>query len=220
MDHIDLQVHVTNDPGYMENGFVISRRAGGNCWIIDPGFDPQAEQIAEYIRDRNLRPTAILLTHGHLDHIAGIDALRESFGHVPVYLAQEEWAALRDPTVNLSAHFGIGVVLDVHDPIDLVPGETLELEDSVWQILDTSGHSPGGRSFYCAEAAVVIVGDALFAGSIGRVDFPNSSGDQLLRNIRNQLMTLPDDVRALCGHGPTTTIGTEKMSNPYVLHGL
>jgi hydroxyacylglutathione hydrolase len=99
---------------------------------------------------------------------------------------------------------------------DLAPGGTLMLEGSVWAILDTSGHSPGGRSLYCAALGVVIVGDALFAGGIGRYDFPDSDGPRLLQNIRDQLLTLPESTRVLSGHGPETTIGTEKHHNPFL----
>lgn len=216
----NLRIHVTNDPFYMENGYTVSLRAGGPCWIIDPGLPPQAEEIVEYVAREKLQPAAIVLTHAHPDHIAGIDEVREKLGKMPVYLAREEWAALTDPRANLSALIGRPLVTGVTDPIDLPHGGTLELDGTTWQILDVCGHSPGGRAFYCREHGVVIVGDALFAGSIGRVDFPNSDGTALLRNIRNHLMTLPDETRVLSGHGPETTIGRERRTNPYVVHGF
>jgi glyoxylase-like metal-dependent hydrolase (beta-lactamase superfamily II) len=220
LDTRALQIHITNDPGYMENGYTVHLSAGGPCWIIDPGLPPQARQIAEYVRKQSLKPEAILLTHGHMDHIAGIDELRELSGTIPVRMAREEWPALSDPQHNLSAQVGMGVATKVRDPLDLAVGETLELDSTSWRILDTSGHSPGGRSFYCSELGIVFVGDALFAGSVGRVDFPHSNGATLMRNIREQLMTLPDETRVLPGHGPETTIGREKRTNPFVIHGL
>lgn len=215
-----LHIHVTNDPTYMENGLTLYLREGGPCWIVDPGLPPQASQIIEHVGANSLRPSAIVLTHAHADHIAGIDEVREALGQLPVYLAKEEWSALSDPAENLSAMTGVGFVTDVTDPLDLPPGETLELDGSQWSISDTSGHSPGGRTFYCSELGIAIVGDALFAGSVGRVDFHHSNGDQLMRNIREHLMTLPDETRVICGHGPETTIGREKQTNPFILHGL
>lgn len=215
-----LRIHITNDTMYMENGYTVYLGDEGACWIIDPGFPPQAKQIVRHVREHRLTPAAIVLTHAHPDHIAGVDEVREQLGKMPVYCAREEWKALIDPYENLSALIGQGIVTDVHDPLDLPHGGSLDLDGTTWKILDTFGHSPGGRTLYCKELGVAIVGDALFAGSIGRVDFPNSDGPALMRNIRENLMALPDETRVLSGHGPETTIGRERRTNPYVLHGL
>ena len=213
-------IHITNDPGYVENGMTVYLNDGGPCWIIDPGLPPQAEDIVQHVRDHSLDPQAIMLTHAHADHIAGIDEVRDALGPIPVYLGKEEWPALTDPSHNLSSMMGPGLRTQVHDPMDLAPETTLELDGTSWDVLDTSGHSPGGRSLYCKELGIVIVGDALFAGSVGRVDFPHSDGDRLMRNLHEQLMTLPDETRVLCGHGPETTIARERRSNPFLLHGF
>ena len=215
-----LHIYITNDQTYPENGLTLYFRQGGPCWIIDPGLPPQASQIVEHVREQKLEPKAIVLTHAHADHIAGIDEVREAIGEIPVYLAKEEWAALKDPMENLSGMMGPGFATRVEDPLDLAPGTTMELDGTSWDVLDTSGHSPGGRTLYCAELGIAIVGDALFAGSVGRVDFPHSNGEQLMRNLHDKLMTLPDDTRVLSGHGPETTIGHEKKTNPFILHGL
>jgi len=215
-----LSIHVTNDATYMENGYTIHLRDGGPCWIMDPGLPPQAARILKYIDQKALQPAAIVLTHAHADHIAGIDELRDRLGPLPVYLAKEEWRALSDPMENLSGWIGLGFATHVTDPKDLPHGGTLELDGTVWKLLDTSGHSPGGRTFYCAELGIAFTGDALFAGSVGRVDFPHSDGAKLIHNIHAHLMTLPDETRVLSGHGPETTIGRERATNPYIVHGL
>ncbi len=220
MEKQELQIHVTNDPTYMENGCTVYFREGGPCWIIDPGLPPQAEQIVEHVRVKSLEPAAIVLTHAHADHIGGLDEVNDALGPLPIYLAKEEWAALTDPMENLSGMMGPGFATQVRDPLDLPHGSTLELDGTRWEVRDTSGHSPGGRTLYCSELGIAFVGDALFAGSVGRVDFPHSDGDRLMRNIHEQLMTLPGETRVICGHGPETKIWREQLSNPFILHGL
>lgn len=215
-----LSIHITNDPMYMENGYTIHLHDGGPCWIMDPGLPPQASRILTYVDRKALKPIAIVLTHAHADHIGGIDELRDQLGPLPVYLAKEEWRALSDSMENLSGWVGLGFATSVTDPKDLPHGSTLELDGTTWKLLDTSGHSPGGRTFYCAELGIAFTGDALFAGSVGRVDFHHSDGPKLLRNIHANLMTLPDETRVLSGHGPETTIGRERATNPYINHGL
>ena len=114
-----LQTFITNDNTYMENGYTVYLREGGPCWLIDPGLPPQAEQIVAHVREKSLQPLAIVLTHAHADHIAGIDEIREALGALPVYLAKEEWAGLTDPMENLSGLFGPGFATKVTDPLDL-----------------------------------------------------------------------------------------------------
>jgi len=216
-----IQFHVTNDPSFMENGYVVYMRDGGACWIVDPGLPPQADDILAFVGDHKLRPTAIVLTHAHADHIAGLDDVLAGTGDLPIYLAREEWPMLTDAVRNLSASLGMPVTSKTASDVrDLAVGMTMELESTRWLVGDVSGHSPGGRSLYCAEQSVVIVGDALFAGSVGRVDFPHSHGPTLMANIKKTLLTLPDETRVLAGHGPETTIGSERTTNPFILHGL
>ncbi|HKQ49758.1 MAG TPA: MBL fold metallo-hydrolase [Phycisphaerae bacterium] len=212
----DVQIAAFVEPSFGENAYVVWRRDAGPCWIIDPGLPPSAKGILRHIAEKKLQPDALVLTHGHADHIAGIPEIFQALGPLPVWIAAEEKQALTDPRFNLSADMGLPFAPNVESARDLAPGTTLDLDDTTWHILDVAGHSPGGRALYCATAGLVIVGDALFEGSIGRTDFPTSDHDTLIRNIKQNLFTLPDETKVYSGHGPVTTIGQERRYNPYL----
>lgn len=211
-------VRVTSvvEPMFAENAYLIWQTEGGACWIFDPGLPPSAERLLRLVDERRLRPSALILTHGHLDHIAGVPDVLRAHPGLPVHIADVERIMLSDPDENLSGGYGVPITIDVPATIDLPPGGVIELEGVRWQILDTAGHSPGGRTLYCAGAGLALVGDALFAGSIGRTDFHHSDHDQLIRNIREKLLTLPGETRVYSGHGPATTIDVERRTNPFV----
>ncbi|MCK4658480.1 MAG: MBL fold metallo-hydrolase [Phycisphaerae bacterium] len=201
---------------FAQNGRVIHSDDSKDCWIIDPGLPPEADEMARYITKNNLSLTMVILTHAHADHCAGLDNVRAAFPAAEVYLSREEHPFLTDAAKNLSAPFGCPYAVSADGVEDLVDGALLRLGGTEWQVLDTSGHSPGGRSIYCAVERTVIVGDALFAGSIGRTDFPYSDHRRLICNLTEKLLALPDDTRVLSGHGPDTTIGIERRTNPYI----
>jgi len=183
------------------------------CWFIDASFSPAP--MIDRARQLALQPSRIILTHAHGDHIAGLDELRAAFPGVRAAVHQNEAAFLTDPELNLSAGFGPPVVARPADDL-LRGGEILTLSGSTWTVLNTPGHSPGGITLYHPESKIAFAGDTLFAGSIGRFDYPTSSERDLIRSIRDVLYALPDDTRVFPGHGPPTTIGREKRSNPYV----
>ncbi len=212
-------LHVTGffEPMFQENTYLLWTDEGPQAWIIDPGLPPQAEELLGALRKHALTPAAILITHGHVDHIAGIADLRRAFPTLPIVISSDEADMLTEPASNLSVHLGMSVVMPAATRL-VVPGDRLTLGALVFQALDVSGHSSGGLAYYCAEAGVVFTGDALFAGSIGRTDFPGGSLRQLCDNIRRQLLTLPDDTVVYSGHGPPTTIAKERDTNPF-LHG-
>lgn len=179
--------------------------------IIDPGAE--TETIKQGIERLDVTPVAILLTHTHYDHIGAVDEIREKFD-LPVYVAPEEAAWLGDPSKNLSQMTGSPFSIKPADYV-FTPGETLEIGEFTFKVVPTPGHSPGGVSFVFDEDKVVISGDALFAGGIGRSDLPESNGQQLLNGIREKLFTLPGDYKVYSGHGPETTIQKEIDTNPF-----
>mgnify|MGYP002622372391 FL=1 len=212
----DIKIAEFIDPSFGENAYVVWKRDGGPCWIIDPGLPPSATQIINHVKQKSLRPEALILTHGHADHIAGVPEVRGVWTELPVYIAKEEAATLTDPRENLSSGMGMSFAPGIKETRDLAAGSQLTLDDTTWHILDVSGHSPGGRALYCATAGIAIVGDALFCGSIGRTDFHHSSHERLIRNIKQNLLALPDETKVYSGHGPVTTVGEERAHNPFL----
>ncbi len=217
--HGCLQVAVFVEPLFQENGYLLSVEGEREAWVIDPGLPPQPVKLAAAIRERNLQLQAILLTHCHVDHIAGIGPLREQFAQAQIWCPRDEQDMLGDAEANMSAPFGYAVTAPPADRL-LAPGDELTLGRLSWRVLDVSGHSPGGVAYYSPQAGVVFTGDALFAGSIGRYDFPGSSGRRLLSNVRRHLLSLPPDTVVYSGHGPSTTIGEESESNPFLEEGF
>ena len=187
-------------------------RSEGDCWVVDPGMMPQA--LLKFLDDQKASPTRILLTHGHADHIAGVDEVTGAFPDAIVCCPAADAHMFSDADANMSRPFGLTLTAEPADEL-VGPGQLLLLGTSEWNILDTSGHTPGGVSYYCRSEAVVLTGDALFAGSIGRTDIPGASSSRLLRNIETELLCLPEHTRVLAGHGPETTVGAEKQGNPF-----
>lgn len=208
-----LQVRTFTLGPYQTNCYLAWLKGSPDCWVIDASFDP--EPIIKSVAELGLSPRRLILTHAHVDHIAGVSAVKRAFPAMQVAIHEAESAWLGDAELNLSAFSGTPVSTAGPDEV-LREGEQLKLGDTSWNVLHTPGHSPGSISLHCAAAGVVFCGDALFAGSIGRTDFPGCSFEQLEASIRSRLYTLPDDTRALPGHGPATTIGREKRSNPFV----
>ncbi len=195
------------------NCYIVRSDDAPEAWIIDASFEP--EPLIARARKLELEVSRILLTHAHVDHIAGLEQVRTAFPGASVAIHPLESSWLVRPELNLSLAMGEPVVCTDADDA-LQEGERLELGEQLWRVLETPGHSPGGVTLWNERDNVALVGDTLFAGSIGRFDFPTSDGEALFASIREKLYTLPEETRVLPGHGPETTIGQEKRSNPFV----
>ncbi|MDZ4755250.1 MAG: MBL fold metallo-hydrolase [Phycisphaerae bacterium] len=184
------------------------------CWLVDCGQAPKL--LLDAIATRGLQPRGILLTHCHVDHIMGIDDAQARFGPLPILCHALERDFNGDPLLNLSGFAG-GPEVRVSAPSAYVAdGDTVDLCGSRWTVRHVPGHSPGSVAYVHGPSKQALTGDTLFAGSIGRFDFPTSDGAALKRSVLDVLMKLPDDMRISPGHGPATTIGRERQTNPYV----
>jgi len=198
---------------YQTNCSLLYASGGTDCWIIDASFGPAP--IAKRVRELGLTPRAIVLTHAHVDHIAGVQELCRAFKPLPVWIHEAEREWLGDPELNLSLFSGVPTTAPGPDRL-LQHHERLTMAGREWQVRHTPGHSPGSISLCSQAEPVAIVGDALFAGSVGRTDFPGCSMKVLEKSIREQLYTLDPRTTIHPGHGPTSTIGQERRSNPFV----
>ncbi len=211
----DIKTFVLGD--YQTNCFVVTMPGSAEAWIVDCGFEP--DQMLDWIDENGIKPTAMLLTHAHSDHIAGVDRAIARLGAMPIYVHEAEKGFCSDPMLNLSGVMGMPVSVTEPDR-HLHDGDTLALGGETWRVVHTPGHSPGGVLFIHDASKQAIVGDTLFAGSIGRIDFPSSDPEAFRRTILKVMMDLPDDMAIHPGHGPATTIGEERTNNPFVVHGF
>lgn len=185
-----------------------------DCMIIDTGLDET--ELLDFLEEKKLNPVALVLTHGHIDHIAGVNALRKTFPNIKVYIHKLDAELLIDPMSNLSLMTGSKFITEPAD-FTVEEGYIIEQAGIKLQVLHTPGHTPGGISLYSQEDGVVFSGDALFADSVGRTDFPGGSLAKLTQSIKEKLLTLPEKTKVLPGHGPLTTIVREKNYNQYLL---
>jgi hydroxyacylglutathione hydrolase len=207
-------VTVTSEP-FAENSYVVWRDGGTEAFVIDPGFQP--DLILDALADRGLALAAIVCTHGHVDHIAGNAALKTAFPAAPILIGPGDAKMLTDADLNLSAPFGLPVVSPPADRL-VAEGEKVVVAGIELQVFDAPGHSPGHVVYLIRETTpmTVLGGDVLFRGSVGRTDFPGGSMELLAHHIRRVLWPLPPDTVVYPGHGPVTTTGHEKRTNPYV----
>ena len=186
-----------------------------DCLVIDPGLNP--EPLIRLMQNSNFQPVAIVLTHGHVDHIGGVESIRQHWPDVQVAIHQNDTQMLTDPAMNLSVMAGTMIQTRPAEVVLNSDDKYYEAAGMRFQIFQTPGHTPGGICLYAADENIVFVGDTLFQGSVGRSDFPGGSHTVLIDAIKNQLLPLPGKTIVYPGHGLETTIAAEKKSNPYLI---
>ena len=201
---------------FQENCYVLGDEASGVGAVVDPG--DEAARIAMAVERTGLEIGSIIVTHAHIDHVGAVAALVDEYSCPVLMHAEAEPMLEQVPTQAMMMGLRFGKVPTVDDHIG--EGEMVEVGDLRLRPLYTPGHAPGHLAFYIEEEGLVLSGDALFAGSVGRVDLPGGSMEVLMRSIEERLMTLPDETRVYPGHGPQTQIGNERVSNPFLQGGM
>ncbi|MDD6311245.1 MAG: MBL fold metallo-hydrolase [Firmicutes bacterium] len=181
-------------------------------FIVDPGG--YSKNLTDKIMELGVNIEYIILTHGHADHIMGVEDFMNDFGDAKIIAAKAEKEMLESVPLNMSAQFGQAVTVEAD--IFVEDGDEMSVGNMDLQFFDTPGHTPGGMVIYVKNGATLFSGDTLFHTSIGRTDFPGGSFDALRESILNKIYVLPDETKVLPGHMSPTTIGFEKVNNPFV----
>lgn len=210
---MSLQYRIIPVTGFQQNCSVIWCDETKKAALVDPGGE--ADKLTSVLEELGLDLHCLLLTHGHLDHVGAVNELKERFS-VPVIGPHKEEVFWLDQMSMQCQMFGFPNQGNVDPDQWLEEGDKISLGNQELTVLFTPGHTPGHVVFYNSDSQIVFVGDVLFAGSIGRTDFPKGHHQTLLNSIREKLFSLDDDVKVIPGHGPMTTIGKEKHSNPFV----
>lgn len=208
------------------NCYVVAPSTGDECLVVDPGIDI-LDQLAQVLREHRLKPAAVLLTHGHLDHTYSVTPVCGAHG-IAAYLHSDDTYRLRDPLAAmdpaviamLEQQFGRAASwAEPDDVVEVADGARLELAGLELDVIHAPGHTEGSVMFELpgAQSRTLITGDVLFAGSIGRTDLPGGDHAAMLRSLREGVLPRADDTVVLPGHGPQTTIGRERSTNPYLL---
>ena len=178
--------------------------------VVDPADN--GEQIYQKLTDNGFEIAAILLTHGHFDHILGGEKLRALSG-AKIYALDQEVKLCKDPVNNLSGWFGTSFTLS--PDVEVRDGEVLTIANITFKVLATPGHTEGSCCYYFEDASFLVCGDTIFEESVGRTDFPTGSSKTLIRSVEDKIFTLPEKVKLYPGHGAATTIEHEKLFNPF-----
>lgn len=194
------------------NCYIVYTEETKKAVIIDPAAD--SRRITEEISALGVTPEAVLLTHGHFDHMLAAESLRNGY-HIPVCVLKEDAELLKAPNLNCSEqflHMSYGISADE----ELADGQVLTFLDGALTVIATPGHTEGSCCYYAEKEGILFSGDTLFQGSVGRTDLPTGRAAQISASIREKLFVLPDNTLVLSGHGDQTTIGEEKQYNSYV----
>lgn len=208
-----IQIIVIPVTAFQQNCSVIFDRETKAGAVIDPGGD--VERILGALAEHGVKVEKIVLTHGHIDHVGGAADLAERLA-VPVLGPHEADRPLLERVEQQAREFGVGDVRSVEPDTFLSEGDDLTMAGRSFQVLHCPGHAPGHLVYFDPELRFAISGDVLFAGSVGRTDLPGGNHETLIASIRDKLLPLGDDVTFLPGHGPASTIGHERRTNPYL----
>ena len=210
-----LNVHSFVFNAFQENTYVVYLEKG-ECAIFDPGMSSAAEEndLVTFITDHQLTPTALYNTHCHVDHVLGNRFIYEQYGLLPQM--HEGEIPVLVAVQNIAPAYGLRYEVSPIPETFLNEGDTVHIGQYDFQILFLPGHSPAHIAFYCADQKILMSGDVLFRGSIGRTDLPGGNHELLLNNIKTKVYTLDPETTVYPGHGPTTTIATEKQTNPFI----
>ena len=196
---------------------VLYRQGNSRCTVVDPGMSsPEGvDELDGFLKARSLEPDAIFLTHGHFDHVWGVEKLLERYP-VPVYMHPADRGILEDGASAFPGMPGLKAFRHHFPTRDIADGDVLESAGTRWRVIGTPGHTPGSVCFYAEPDNLLLSGDTLFAGSIGRTDLVGGDYDVLMASIREKLLTLPGETEVIPGHGQPTTIAREGMYNPFL----
>jgi len=192
----------------------------GSCAIFDPGYgqDAEKEELVAFIQAKNLKPAAIILTHGHFDHIYGLADMASTYG-LPIYMDMKETYSFEHTNPYVCGNYGLPLpqLPGIEAFVGTKEGDIIEAGDLRFEVIETPGHSVGGLCFLEREGKILVSGDTLFAGAIGRTDHPGGDYDILMQSIFTKLLHLDGDITVIPGHGPCTDIATERMTNPFLM---
>ena len=210
-----IQIHQLTYNPFAENTYLLENDEN-EVLVIDPGmYMPQENaRFSEYLQHRKLTPIRLLLTHAHLDHVFGLNWMKEQYDLVPELHIKEK--PIYESAMQVAKQYGLSMKNLPKPEYSLKEGSLIEFGEAEIRLALTPGHSPGSISFICEKQKFVIGGDVLFQGSIGRTDLPGGDHDTLIQSIKSILLKLDDDVLVYSGHGPMTTIGQERVSNPFL----
>lgn len=205
-------ITITNVLGSLgTNCYTVANQETREAIVIDPAA--RGDFLVNMYKNQNLTLKAILLTHGHVDHIGGVDEIKKALPEIKIYAGVDEADVLKRPELNLSTMFGSS--MSVEADVLVASEEIIELLGTKIRCIHVPGHTKGGMCYYFEEEKLLFSGDTLFNYSVGRSDFPTGDGRALMTNISDKLLTLPEDVAVYPGHDSRTTIKKEKMGNPY-----